>query len=299
MRISPSSIAGLLCALLFATGCPQPTTSWPQGSSISDSAYLNQALFDDGKAEVSFYQAYFKKGEQRVSFDMGTYLIKHNFDPERQSKASSGGVPSFKFAQFHEYVSGSEEFKYSYVVNAARADMRPMKASRNTFDWCSNQYRELAFTAQSKIQVLMRSDDYGNTRREASYREKTYPLAQLPLLIRALDFSKEQQADFSVLEMDGGIISAMAELKGKETIQIANQQVEAEKIRVFFAKSVGSLLTGAAEHNELIFWRGTDPARTLLKWQSEVEGGELEETLRSAYWQEDVFSRLKKPRAHP
>ncbi len=299
MRISLFRAFQLLSALALATGCPRSTSPWPQGSSISDSAYLNQALFDDGKAEVSFYQAFFKKGEQRVEFDLGTYLIKHNFDPERQSKATSDGVPGFKFAQFHEYVSGSEEFKYSYVVNAARADMRPMKASRNTFDWCSNQYRELAFTAQNKIRVLMRSDDYGNTEREASYREKTYPLAQLPLLVRTLDFAKEKQADFSVLEMDGSIISAMAELKGKESVQIAGAQLEAEKIRVFFAKSVGSLLTGAAKHNELVFWRGTDPARTLLKWQSAVEGVELVETLRSAYWQEDVFARLKKPRAHP
>lgn len=290
----------VVCTLLACNEPKQAPAARAPSPTIAERAYVLQPLWNDGKAEVAFYDGWIEEPDgTRRAFEVGTYLIKHAFDVDRQSKAEEGGVPDFKWALFYELETGSEQLKHSYVINVAQSDLLPLKVSANSFDWCSNQYRELAFLPDGNVHLLARSDDYGNAERTFEGQKLTYAGPQVPLLVRGADFTRSKQLDFGVLSLDGAHVSAMIEIVGQERVSTKAGELEGEKILVHYAKPTPSLF-GSPTSKE-IFWRGTDPARTLLKMQAEdgAYGLELVETVRSAYWQENVFSKLSRVKTHP
>ena len=197
-------------ATLFLLRCrsdPPASTATP-GPTVAEAPFTHLPLWNDGKAEVAFYRA--RVEEQEV--DVGTYFLKQDFDPARESKANERGVSAFKWAVFFEIIRGTEQFKHSIVVNATQTDLRPLKVSSNSFDWCSNQYQELSILTDGTIKRLMRSDDYGNDARTTKYRAKSYPVAQIPLLVRAMDFRSTKEHDFLAIRMNGTYVDAKAKL---------------------------------------------------------------------------------------
>jgi hypothetical protein len=126
--------------------------------SLVDLPFLASRFWEDGKAEIAFYDVerdVNQYGEAKPQkFLMGAYLVKHDFDRKRESKAQADAkdrVSSFKWSAFYEFESdNSYRFKQAWVVNAAQGDLAPLKASLTSFDWCSNQYRELLFHPEGK-----------------------------------------------------------------------------------------------------------------------------------------------------
>ncbi|MFQ5700703.1 MAG: hypothetical protein ACE5HU_02550 [Acidobacteriota bacterium] len=318
----PRALLALTAALAMSlSGCgtsavsqdsPGPATAasaaGPHGSPV-EAAYLTSAGWNDGKAEIAFYRARrsLKRpgGPPQVqSFLVGTYLVRHDFDPQAQSKAirpTRTSIPSFKWALFYEVEStNSYQFKRAYVVNAAQADLHPLKDSFTSFDWCSNLYRELAFLPDGTVRHLVRSDDYGNSRGEFKYPAGSYPVALLPLVMRALDFSTGRQQAFLVLLEDGSTVPARAELAGPDTIETPEGSREASKIIVHYDAQVPSLIGETADPSET-YWRGTAADRPLLKL--EAASGHysmaLVEKVRSAYWNENIFPRLEHVHERP
>lgn len=298
-RLSIGATAVL--AVLMLAGCAARTApSYLDAEPITDAAFLNGDLWNDGQAEVAFYQVERTRNQygQDVTqrFLAGTYLVKHDFDPAAMSKAGSGAaqaLPAFKYALFYEFESGSYQYKRNYVVNAAQADLTPLKASFTSFDWCSNAYREMAFLPNGSVASLMRSDDYGNTASDFDYQPNAYPIHALPLLVRGLDFAETTEHAFSVVLSDGRYVRARARLNGTDTVEQPDGAVEAERIVISYDAPVRSLIgeeTDAAE----TYWRGTDPARLLLKLESETGRYRmtLVEDLRTAYWRENLWPRL-------
>ena len=300
--------AGLLALGLLLAGCAaQSAPSGEAAEALTDTAYLTADIWNDGQAEVAFYRVertqnqYGQAAEQ--NFLAGTYLVKHDFDPATMAKADDGvnGVMAFKYALFYEFVSGSYEYKRNYVVNAAQADLAPLKASFTSFDWCSNLYRELAFQPGGPIDVLMRSDDYGNRDAEVAARPNAYPVHLLPVLVRGLDFSAEAEHTFEIIEDDGTFVGATARLDGSETLEdLPGGAAEAERIVVSYDRPVRSLIGETTDGSET-YWRGTDPYRLLLKLEAETGRYRmtLAEELRSAYWSEDLWPRLERIETRP
>ena len=261
---------------------------------IADRTWATGSWWNDGKSEISFYDGWIESASGRRTFTLATQLTKHNFDRQKESK-SDAGIPSFKWTMFYETISGSEQFKHSYVANLAQADLQPLKVSANRFDWCSNQYRELSFLENLQVRVLWRSDDYGNSDRTVDFQRLTYPAVAVPFLVRSVDFSRMKQVDFSVILMDGVHVDAMVEVTGTENVN----GTEGERIVVHYAHAIDS--TFGTQVDKEVFWRGLDPARTLLKVEAlnRSYGLALVESVRSAYWQENVFDRLSHVKAHP
>jgi hypothetical protein len=263
------------CLVLTLASCQQtPPPSITETATITDRAWLTQPLWNDGKSEVSFYEGWILEGETRRTFQLATQLTKQSFDPIEQTKSETG-IPDFKWTLFYEHAAGSEQFKHSYVANLMQATLQSLKVSANRFDWCSNQYRELAFLPNFEIRVLARSDDYGNTDRIVPFEPLTYPAVAVPLLVRAIDFSRMKQVDFGVMLMDGTHVDAMVELVGTEQ--------DSEKLVVHYAHAIESTFGPRAQKE--IYWRGVDPARTLLRMESENGnyGVTFVETIRAAY----------------
>lgn len=301
-----SSFVLLFVAVGLLVGCASPSATPKTEAPITDASYLTADLWNDGQAEVAFYRVertrdqYGRANEQR--FLAGTYLVKHRFSPARMTKVTDGsGTSSFKYAFFYELESGSYQYKRSWVVNARQQDLRPFKQSFTSFDWCSNQYREMAFTPDGPIEVRMRSDDYGNRRDSFTPRPNSYPPAQIPLLIRSLDFRKADTLSFAVTVSDGTKhVPAQAVREGTETVETEAGSYEAERIAVTYEAAVPSLI-GEESASAETYWRGTGPERLLLRMRagSGRYRMQLVEQLRTPYWKENLWPTLARVEERP
>ncbi len=297
-------LAPLVLILLLA-GCAGQAGS-DEAAPLTDRAYLTADLWNDGRAEVAFYRVertHNQYGEpEDQTFLVGTYLVKHDFNVGAMTKATEGeaGEPAFKYALFYELDSGSYQYKRHYVTNARQHDLRPFKHSFTSFDWCANVYREFAFHMTGAVDYLERTDDYGNDAQRYAYRPNAYPAAQIPLLVRALDFAEADAWTFTVLRGDGTFVPVEARLAGRDTLELADGPVPAERIRLAYAERAPSPIAETVDSTET-YWRGTGPERLLLQ----VEGGsggyrmQLVEHLRSAYWEENLWPRLERVDRRP
>ena len=274
---------------------------------VTDAAYLTAAQWDDGQAEVAFYHVHRTLNQydepEDQDFLVGTYVVKHDYDPFSEAKAepnARGRIASFKYALFYEIESGSYQYKRSYVVHARQNDLRPLKHSFTSFDWCSNLYREQAFAPGGRVTWLVRSDDYENRAGAFDYEDRTYPPALLPMLFRGMDFGRVGEHRFGVVLESGDVVTATAHRSSVESIQTKAGLLEAERIQVAYDGEVPSPFAERSDRSE-IWWRSTGDDRALLA----VEGAsgryrmELVEVLRSPYWEENVYDRLERVEHHP
>jgi hypothetical protein len=279
--------------------------SSPDRDPITDADYLTADQWNDGQAEVAFYRIertrnQYDEPEEQV-FTAGTYLVKHQFSPADLTKVTDGGgVSSFKSAFFYEFESGSYEYKRHWVVNARQEDLRPFKQSFTSFDWCSNLYRELAFPPDGPVEVRKRSDDYGNRRSSFESRAQSYSPAQRPLLVRALDFSEADTLSFFVATSEGEHIPATAVHTGRDSATTPAGTFAAERIRVMYDAPVPSMVGEQSDTTET-YWRGTGPYRRLLRLEAESGRYQMAliESLRLAYWEENIWPMLERTEARP
>jgi hypothetical protein len=295
-------VAGLV------VGCTRPSASSedPAPAPITDASYLTAERWNDGKAEVAFYRVertrdqYGRANGQQ--FVVGTYLVKHRFSPAEMTKKTDGsGVSSFKYALFYEVESGSYQYKRNWVVNARQKDLRPYKQSFTSFDWCSNLYRELAFPPDGPVEVRKRSDDYGNRRASFARRANAYPPAQIPLVIRGLDFGASDTLSFAVSVMDDQThVSARAVRTGSDTVETEAGSFETDRIAVTYDATVPSPIGEESDSTE-IYWRSTGPRRLLVRLAA--GGGRyrmaLVEHLRTPYWEENIWPLLSRIEERP
>jgi hypothetical protein len=296
----PRSVLNALPLCLMFGGCAQTSTTavdWTAGPTVAEVEYLQQSLWDDGQAEIAIYRATRGKGEDAQSFNVGSFVIKHSFDPNTGSKAESGGVPSFKWAAMFEYELGSEQFKTSYVINQVKSSLRPLKVSMNRFDWCSNTYRELSFLPNGQVRHLMRSDDYGNLQTDRAAKADVYVFPQIWWLVRALDLSKSP-VQFEVETFDGKRTTATATLMGNDTKQFNGKSVPVELIEITYPEAIPTLLGPTRSRSER-FVRSTEGARWLLEAHGEGYDMELVEVIRSPYWRENIWARLTQTKDRP
>lgn len=288
----------LFAALFFfVLGCGGKSTD---PAPITDDAYLTADVWNDGQAEVAFYRVNRTRDQygeaNKQTFMVGTYLVKHRFGPDEMTKKTDGsGVPSFKYALFYELESGSYQYKRNWVVNARQEDLRPFKQSFTSFDWCSNQYREMAFpTDGDEVEVRMRSDDYGNRRTAFEQQAQSYPPAQMPLLVRGLALESADTLHFAVADPDSSAhVPAHAQKMGRERIETPAGTYEADRILVTYERKVPSLIGEQSGLTER-YWVGTGEQRRLL--QVKAANGryqmQLVKQLRSPYWDENIWTRL-------
>ena len=300
-----SSAALSIAIFLLLGACAEP--SGRTEDSITDKAFLSSPLWDDGQAEVAFYRVHRSRNQygeaEEQDFLVGSYLVKHDFDPDAEAKASGDTrrrVEAFKYALFYELESGSYQYKRSYVTNARRSDLRPMKSSFTSFDWCSNQYREFSFDEAGAVEYLMRSDDYGNARRTFDYASGSYPPAMLALVVRGLDLRPTGEIPITLLLESGRTIGATATVAGRDSVTTPAGTFAAHRIEVHYAEAAPSPVAEVTDAHET-YWIADDEGRTLLRLESESGRYEMElvERLRSAYWDDDVYERLERVDARP
>lgn len=292
---APNTEAGSLPEAEAASGTTLPV----------DPAYLTSDLWNDGQAEVAFYQVERTQDQygrpEPQSFMAGTYLVKHRFSRDTMSKVTdASGVSAFKSALFYEFESGSYQYKRNWVVNARQSDLAPLKQSFTSFDWCSNLFREIRYAADGSVEIEKRSDDYGNGLQAVSGEADAVPPAHVLFLVRALAFGDDAEARFAVLSPDGSTVGVTAVLSGTEPLALPSGERDAERIELTYDVPAASPIgekTGTTE----TYWRGTGEARHLLKMSGD-DGRyamTLVEELRTPYWRENLWPRLQRVSERP
>ena len=123
-------------------------------------------------------------------------------------------------------------------------------------------------------------------------------LALVPLLVRSLDFSGAPSGNFSLLLEDGSKVKVTARLEGRESLDLPDGREEAERVRLSYDGDYRSILSRKGEREET-YWRGLGPERALLALESATYRMRLVEIVRSPYWDENVFPRLKHVKTRP
>ncbi len=282
------------------------TSSTTERPELANNGVFSDPLWNDGKAEIAFYQASRTRNQygkdEKQDFLIGTYLVKHDYDFETESKArseSTNKVPAFKSAQFFEFESGAYQYKRSWVTNFAIADMAPLKSSYNNFDWCSNQYKEMSFDQNQNVKYLMRSDDYGNV--EKSYASSdAYPVDEIRVLVRSMDATPGKQLEFKLILDSGEIVGVVAQHMGKETIKTEAGDMETAKVQVVYDRAVPSALGVQSDESET-YWVSTRPDRLLVQMQGDSGRYKMSlvEDLRSPYWKENFYPNLERVKTRP
>ena len=313
-------IVPLLVGLcLLSTGCtdaPDPAEIQsedtdqervPASVTLSDD-YLTSGRWDQGAAEFAFYEAtrshtpYDEADEH--SFVVGSFTVKHNYDPDAQTKATgeADGVPAFKSALFYRFESGSYEYRRSYVSNVRQRDLHPFKQSFTSFDWCSNQYRELAVGSDDTVDYWMRSDDYGNDSGAFAYQMGGYTTAQMPLFIRSLDVQERTEHLFYRMTAGGDYVRGQAAFIRTDSVTVEAGTYPAERITVTYEDPVPSMIA-ERDVTHATYWRRANDDRTLLRIEERNDDKsytmELVEHLWSAYWKENLWDEVERISERP
>lgn len=316
-------ILGVLLPALLLTACgpsPGPPSEGPDAdpdsalsgsrkaadAGLVDGEFLTARMWNDGKAEVAFYEVrrnrnqYGEEADQ--SFVVGSYLVKHGFDVARMSKATGEGesIASFKYALFYEFESKSYQYKRAYVTNAEQRTLAPLKSSFTMFDWCSNTYEELSFPADGGMRLIRRTDDYGNREEQLPVFPGAFPVAEVPLVMRALRVAEGKPARFIVIDRDGSLVDAEARRVGEEDVSTPAGRFATERLELRLAREVSSPIGERTDTLET-YWRSTGPERLLVAIQGSTGRYrmELQEALRSPYWNEDLWPRLQRVTTRP
>jgi hypothetical protein len=282
---------------------------------LVDRTFLTQSLWDDGKAEIAFYNVQMEKnslvGEPLYSYDFlaATVLVKHDYDPIKlmklELKAGSADhtkiVSSFKWGIFYgESLLGGSPIRV-FSLHAVQSDLRPLKQTYVQSSFEGNAYFELSFFPDNKIRRINRGDVYWRPDTTFQSHPNTYPLPEILLLIRGLDFSNQDRHDFGVISFLGNFTEAFAEKIGVDTLETEEGKITTEKIIVHYTKPIMSELALGFTPVEEIYWRSITSNRQILKLESEKFENNIRlfyrmtlvEELRSQHWDEDFRPRLK------
>jgi hypothetical protein len=285
----------LLALSAVPVGCGNGSDSWQPASGV-DQEFLLHEQWNDGLAEVAIYQVERNRDQYDrdtlQSFKVGTYLVKHDFDVERQSKAVESGTPSFKYSLFYSFESGGYDYRRHYVTNVAQESLRLLRSSFTSFDWCSNIYREAAVSVDGDVKAMRRTDDYGNDDWSYSLPDGVIPPEMVPVYIRSIDPQGSFPIRFSVIDLDGSTIGGTVFLAS-----LTDDEIE------YVVEYESPLPSPIGEQSDLAetYVLERSPYRPLrsITAGSERYRMELIEYVRSAYWEENVFDRLTEVSQRP
>jgi len=321
MRIN---IVGLVL-LFITTGCnhgaPQDNAVENQVNPITDSDFLTQPLWNDGKAEIAFYKVereFTTNGRtSKHEYWAATVLVKHDFNQRFMGKHELGemnGLPTYDADKVSSFQWGffdvnPDIFWHSgfvtFFIHAAQADLRPLLETQTQISLEGNHYFALRFTPDGTVRRVWTGDALTAPDTTFAYRSHAYPVPLIPLLVRALNFSKTKRHEFWVLYPlpKASYVRARAEMIGTDEVETPEGSITSEQIVVRYAERL-YYPNGILRHYALeeTYWRSVELNRQILKLETQEYdvGGDtikhrlvLMEQLRSQWWREDVKSRLK------
>lgn len=163
----------------------------PSLASILETGVAMDPLWDDGRAEVSVYEAtevrYGKPRPARVV----QILVKEDHRPGAWVKADdparAGLVPVLKFNWIFEVPTGVYSYEQMMSAFLRRSDLRLVRATLSGHEWCGNTWKDLAPGDRSALleyRTYWESEMAGE--RRIDWGEDTLAADALPVILRAV-----------------------------------------------------------------------------------------------------------------
>jgi hypothetical protein len=291
----PSLVIAGAVLLLISTACGRATSADPPGSGPpAPNAFAGNSLWDDGRAEISAYEATVKRYGIPRAFTAYLIVVKEDLSRKQLVKADPGHDPRdlltvLKLNQVIGYQTGI----YSYNQMASsfydRSTMDLVKFSLTSSEWCGNTYKE--YTRQDG-RAALHVHTYWDGQAEATY---DLPVAadvvfydQLPLWIRSLPQSPGTARSLrlvpSQIESNGPrpeLRPASLRAEAEETIETPAGAFKALRWDLRPEPGAPGGAGGAAD----AYWLGREFPHVLLGWTGpDGSGYRLKWTQRLAYW---------------
>lgn len=276
-----------------------------------DASFWNSKLWNDGGAEIAFYELRIPQSREPVL--AGSILVKHRLDRSGLFKVDGvkpGSEEAWQWIVLYGFEApAAGPTRRFFMLEARRRDLQPwrFRAAESSWEghcgyWITLDADETALQERgSSCETLLPLKDL---ERSHPYEEATYLRAQMPLLVRGVDFSNRPRHELALLAA-GHRIQARLERLGVETVRLPGGAEEAEKIAVeysqaprFRAATAPPGPFGAGGRRE-IYWRRTGANRQILRMEGDGYGMTLIEELRAKHWKEDFSPRLERVRRYP
>lgn len=315
-----SVLAVSVLTLAAVVGQERPTKRPPihdgtSGSSSTashslDEGFTTSQYWNDGQAEVSVFDLdvewQLPSGPLQQKLRVLILLVKHDVEartfakdhlPRYSGKASADeAIPAFQWQALYDVADS----RRSRIFTARQRDLRPLEQSFGSISWEGNCHLTWHFSLDEKGFFQRRC--FSGTPRELDLHlaPNGFTALQVPLLIRALDFSQTKSLEIAILAGEDQDLTAQATFLGQETLDVAGRKRETEKIEIRYSHTLenpGALLSAVTPVET--YWRGVEDHRPLLRLEG--RGSEslkyemvLAESFRAAWWEEDIRPRLRK-----
>lgn len=287
-----------LLAITCAAPAPQPPAPREPGLSVSDPAgfiadWARDALWDDGRAEVAFYDARRPVYDRPTNYPATLLVVKEDLDARTLVKADPpyegrALLPAMKLGADHRFDAPTMPYRFTLTTFVRRdAPARLVKLVFGGLEWCGVTFKRLEASGPA---ARLDFHSYFDGEASGSHPLELAPgdLAedQLPLALRGLDFAPGLEVRTRILPTLASIrvprppvlADAAIRVAGTEAVTTGRGREEAWKVEVSFGEV------------RQTWWLARERPHTVLAMESS-DGRSLRLTrvTRAAYWQEPLW----------
>jgi hypothetical protein len=274
-------VAGGCTAPRDARGAALPTTAAEPGTALGA-----LAIWDDGLAEMAYYDAEYTIYGERRAYTRVQLLNREWFDPDSGVKVSPdtpGAVEVFKLNIAEEVPTENYNYRFLTTVFAERDTLALRKLATSSQEWCGLTYKHARWRDDG-LDVQSFSYFAGEAEETASLPASVMPFEASFLLVRqyvaTAAIPDEPVALLPPLRSNHGI-GSLAAAPGKFTLGAAEELTT--------PAGTGAARPVTLEHagKTYRYWVQQAPPYLLLRYEGPGEGVELAALERRAYWDQE------------
>jgi hypothetical protein len=265
-------------------------------------SWAANALWDDGKAEVSHYDTTRTIYGKPRFHDTTVVVVKEDFTPQFMVKAdkpgeTAGAFPVLKMHLVAERID-TENYPYDFAASVfvERADpSRCVRATVTSHEWCGITFKSFkGWLTPPLLETRSYWDGEGDAAR--SLQTGVVPLEAVPLILRSMDFAGKVELKSlpDLLNNRAGkpsILNLSAWVDGEETIEVPAGRFECHRVNVIKIAEgepeagAPPVAPGRGTHLMTLWIEKAFPNRIILRADNDGTRFALHESERRAYWE--------------
>lgn len=254
------------------------------------SGWAADSIWDDGRAEVSAYDAVAMRYGEPRPFTAYSIVVKEDFSRDELVKADPGHDPSdlFTVLKLHQVIDFRTGVSGDHQVLSVffdRSDMIPVKLSLAHSDWCGNTYKELQRRGDRGV---LRAHTYWDGMAERTFEipftGRTLLYDELPVWLRAIPWeAKERNWGVSLIptrvssraEEPGPRLATLKIAAAMEMVESGTETLPAYRVDLDWEEGVDSFRFHARPPHVMLSWDRSDGGRYRLLWSRRMSYWDL------------------------
>ena len=278
----------LLLATLFYGAAPLLAPELP----VFDSAWARDPLWDDGRAEVSLYDARRPQYGKIESYQAVFIVVKEDFHRELLVKADPPYegkplLPVLNLNAIHSYWTANYPYHFLASVFVRRDDPAALvKLTVGSQEWCGNTFKEVKMGARPELHTHTYFDGEGDTTRPLDLRPGDLLEDQLPLALRSLRFVPG-------LELRRRVLPSLISNNLRRPLEFVEAQITVIEERILSTPAgrfPAWVVKVRMEDESQLWWiEKAPPHAVLMMGSSDGRALLLKARARKPYWKEPTF----------